>query len=183
LEQYNKPDIFSMQYNHDRHPCLFAEFYPDAQSFGGPELVISTEWNMLASTLFDCPTAPIVLVCGEKSMGKSTLTRYVTNLFLNCHQEVAYLDLDVGQTEFTIPGVVSIHKICSPLLGPTYSHLNEPLLSYYFGATSPSADPELYLECIYDMAKFYYEHVRRDHKVPLVINTCGWMKGNNLFNN
>ena len=35
---------------------------------------------------------------------------------------VAYLECDIGQTEFTVPGVVGLYVLTKPLLGPAYTH-------------------------------------------------------------
>ena len=44
-------------------------------------------------------------VCGSKGAGKSTFGRLLLNALLNVCAEVAWLDTDCGQPEFTVPGV------------------------------------------------------------------------------
>ena len=44
-------------------------------------------------------------VCGSKGTGKSTFGRLLLNALLNVCGEVAWLDTDCGQPEFTVPGV------------------------------------------------------------------------------
>ena len=44
-------------------------------------------------------------VCGSKGTGKSTFGRLLLNALLNVCEEVAWLDTDCGQPEFTVPGV------------------------------------------------------------------------------
>ena len=44
-------------------------------------------------------------VCGSKGTGKSTFGRLLLNALLNVCPEVAWLDTDCGQPEFTVPGV------------------------------------------------------------------------------
>ena len=46
------------------------------------------------------------------------------------YPKVGYLECDIGQTEFTVPGVIALHLITKPLLGPSYTH---PLLPEKYG--------------------------------------------------
>lgn len=39
---------------------------------------------------------------------------------------MAYLECDVGQSEFTLPGVVSLFRITEPVFGPPCAHLRRP---------------------------------------------------------
>ena len=78
-------------------------------------------------TFIQCNCAGVcLLVCGPVDVGKSTLCRYLVNYLLNRWPVVAYVDLDMGQTEFTVPGVVSLHLLTEPVLGPPMSHLRKP---------------------------------------------------------
>ena len=36
-----------------------------------------------------------------------------------------FLECDVGQAEFTVPGVVSLHCITKPIYGPPYTHMRQ----------------------------------------------------------
>lgn len=87
------------------------------------DLQISENWEDLTSTSED---KSVVMVCGGKNVGKSTLLRYMVNKLLNKIEKVAYIDLDVGQPEFTISGCVSVTLVDKPLLGPNYTHLRTP---------------------------------------------------------
>jgi len=49
----------------------------------------------------------IAAVCGSKGTGKSTFGRLLLNSLLNVCSEVAWLDTDCGQPEFTVPGLSS----------------------------------------------------------------------------
>ena len=48
---------------------------------------------------------PKVAVCGPKGVGKTTFCRFLVNSLLNYHPVVAFLEADVGQCEFTPPGL------------------------------------------------------------------------------
>ena len=46
----------------------------------------------------------VAAVCGSKGTGKSTFSRLLLNSLLNTCSQVAWLDADCGQSEFTVPG-------------------------------------------------------------------------------
>jgi polynucleotide 5'-hydroxyl-kinase GRC3/NOL9 len=63
------------------------------------------------------------MVCGGKSVGKSTLLRFMVNKCLSHFEEILFLDFDPGQAEFSVPGCVSVVRVNEPLLGPNFTHL------------------------------------------------------------
>lgn len=63
------------------------------------------------------------MLVGGKGVGKSTLLRYAINKLLMSYKEIRIVDLDPGQSEFTVPSCVSIVKIDKPIYGPNYFHL------------------------------------------------------------
>lgn len=82
-----------------------------------------------ADTSQDAPV--VVAVCGSKGVGKSTFARLLTNAMLNtCHQ-VAYLDTDCGQPEFTPPGQVSVTLVHQPVFGPPHLHMRQPAAAHF----------------------------------------------------
>lgn len=67
----------------------------------------------------------IVMVCGGKNSGKSTLIRHLINRQfsvrpVNPNRKLFYLDLDPGQSEFTNSGQISLVEIDKPILFPTH---------------------------------------------------------------
>lgn len=94
---------------------------------------------------------------------------------------VALIDTDVGQAECSPPGLISMTLIDTPLLGPPESHLLPPHASVFFGDTSPEEDPALFIAACKRLAASYRALAARElacgKGVPLVINTCGWVKG------
>lgn len=89
-------------------------------------------------------------------------------------------------------GIISI-------AGPSFTHLSLPLASHFLGSTSPASDPSAYLSAISALLATYALEVEyllvddlprhRAHRdavkptsrirdrVPLIINTQGWVKG------
>lgn len=162
-------------------------------------LVITEQWAMAAEAIKASGSGgqspPIVAVCGPKNSGKSTFCKFLVNELLADYAEVAYLETDAGQPEFTPPGCLSLHLLQEPVLGPPHSHQQEPLRCHYFGDLSPKADPEAYLRQIVSLYDHFRSHVYsppatsagspadtraalpQPPGVPLVMNTCGWIKG------
>ncbi|BGP03117.1 Polynucleotide 5'-hydroxyl-kinase grc3 [Rhodotorula toruloides] len=149
----------------------------------------------------------VAVVEGPKRVGKSTFAKMLVNQLLERYEKVAYLDTDLGQPEFTPPGFVSLSVVNEPILAPAFTHLSQPLSSHYLGSTSPASDPSGYLAAISALLSTYALEVEypsldeasssRRHRrgqpadesnradssrkyrerVPLVINTQGWVKG------
>lgn len=90
------------------------------------------DWNILRSNdrwdnvLKGVSEGFKVLLCGGKSVGKSSMLRYLCNRLLATYTKVLVLDLDPGQPEFTVPGCISATIVEEPLLGPNYTHLKKP---------------------------------------------------------
>nr|VDD20117.1 unnamed protein product [Brassica rapa] len=59
---------------------------------------------------------PVALVCGPKDSGKSTFSRNLVKVLLQRYKRVAYLDIDVGQPEFTLPGFLSLTVVDRSIL-------------------------------------------------------------------
>ncbi|KAF1326326.1 Polynucleotide 5'-hydroxyl-kinase nol9, partial [Globisporangium splendens] len=123
-----------------------------------------------------------IVVCGAKGVGKSTFCRYLVNRLLSHYGMVAFLDTDLGQSEFTPPGLVSLHALVSPLLGPGFTHMKSPLRAFFCGATNPGNDPLYYMQAVKSLLRVYeakwgsIDSKTKQANVPLVINTDGWIK-------
>jgi polynucleotide 5'-hydroxyl-kinase GRC3/NOL9 len=153
------------------------------------------EWNELlsisASEKSRTGKTSITVICGPKSSGKSTFSRLLTNRLLtsSTHQRIdssiAFLDLDPGQPEFSPPGQISLILLSKPNLGPPYSHPDGSrggcriIRAHSIAAVSPSSDPAFYLTCATDLLSCY-RNMLSPVRVPLVINTPGWILGTGL---
>ncbi|EJU05971.1 hypothetical protein DACRYDRAFT_12792 [Dacryopinax primogenitus] len=130
----------------------------------------------------------VALVRGVKNSGKSTFARSLLNRLTSRYQQVVYLELDPGQTEFTAPGLLSLHVLSRPVLGPSFSHPLPPYRAHYLGSSSPKSDPALYLTAVEALLQSFRLELqfpsamevgdgRVSDVVPLVVNTMGWTKG------
>lgn len=161
------------------------------------ELSSPGEWNkkMAQLTAPRRPRPPRILICGPKSSGKSTFSRMLANRFITHHvapradnkdnswNEVAYLDVDPGQPEFTPPGVISLVSMSKPNLAPSFCHPAveagfKAMKSQAVASVSPALDPEHLVECAIDMFMLHYRP--ETTKAPLIINTPGWVQGTGL---
>lgn len=135
--------------------------------------IAATEKLIQACIEYD--VCPIILVSGPRNVGKSTFNRHLINQLLNQIPCVEYLECDVGQTEFTPPGCVSLLDITEPLLGPPFTHQREPRRMVYYGEASCENDLERYIDAV----KYVSSSYKRE--APLIINTLGWVKGFGLM--
>ncbi|KAI9316374.1 Pre-mRNA cleavage complex II protein Clp1-domain-containing protein [Dichotomocladium elegans] len=146
---------------------------------------IPDSWNRNINAIIDDAESskknPVSVVCGAKDVGKSTFVRYFVNCLLNKHQKIAYLETDIGQSEFSPYGMITLHVLDSPLLGPPYTHQHlTPKRSHFFGAITPRDNPSHYLRCIHqliDTWRLENSNAADTDQLPLVINTQGWIKG------
>ncbi|XP_001377300.3 polynucleotide 5'-hydroxyl-kinase NOL9 [Monodelphis domestica] len=118
---------------------------------------------------------PIIMACGPKCIGKSTFNRYLINQLLNSIPRVDFLDCDLGQTEFTPPGCVSLSNVTEPLFGPPLTHQRTTRKMVFYGDSSCEDDCKKYT----DIVKYVFSAYQRE--APLIINTMGWVKGDGLL--
>ncbi|CUS12268.1 unnamed protein product, partial [Tuber aestivum] len=123
---------------------------------------------------------PVILLSGGKSVGKSTLSRILTNQLLTAktYPRIYYLDVDPGQPSFTLPSFLSLHVLKRPILGPPFT---SPLLpkdlitAHHIGYISPREDPSAYIRAILALLSDYRSAALTDPG-PLLINSAGWVK-------
>ncbi|KAH6615643.1 hypothetical protein B0J18DRAFT_286139 [Chaetomium sp. MPI-SDFR-AT-0129] len=157
------------------------------------ELVSPGEWNKKLSGLVAerRKSTLVVFLCGPKSSGKSTFGKLLTNRFVTDRAgsrnkpwwAVMVLDIDPGQPEFSPPGVISLCKITTPNLSPSFCH---PTLTreqgqvraHAIASVTPGLDPDHYIACVLDLFSHYQRSA--DAGLPLVINTPGWVQGTGL---
>lgn len=124
--------------------------------------------------------------------------RYTINRLLSKHKTIAVIDCDVGQSEFTPAGQISLHFITSPVLCPSHMNMKTPHLSFFIGDNVMKHDAhllEIYLKQLYDtyvsMRSIYQSHQSFAPKktanaydalddshfpLPLIVNTDGWIR-------
>lgn len=141
-------------------------------------LKMSKSYRHALSTLVsvckgDVDGCPVILVCGTKNVGKSTFIRVLINTLLNYTASVDYLEGDLGQTEFTPAGCLSLLTVREPLLGPPFTHQQTPDHMIYYGQSSCNSDLDRYMESL----KSLWCRRSQTREAPIIINTMGWVKG------
>lgn len=158
------------------------------------ELVSPAEWNKKLAGAVSAKlkgAVPILFLCGPKSSGKSTFGKLLANRLVTDQGEnkkkpwssVAVLDLDPGQPEFGPPGVISLNKLSSPNLSPSFCHptfapTQGQLRAHAIAAITPAQDPEHFIAATLDLFAHYRTHL--GVQCPLIINTPGWIQGTGL---
>jgi polynucleotide 5'-hydroxyl-kinase GRC3/NOL9 len=151
-------------------------------------IFIPDEWSRVAKEIADDPNTsppPIAFICGAKNSGKTTFSRHLLNILLQRYRKVACLDTDVGQSEFTPPGCLSLTLLDKKTEDLAIPCLKTPERCFFFGDISSRRDPAMYVKYIYALYDYYRQvYCNSDKKecsgnsgLPLVINTPGWVKG------
>lgn len=113
------------------------------------------------------------IICGAKGVGKSTCVRYAVNRLLAAAPHVCVLDCDVGQSEFSVPGMLTLHVIdrARPVLGPHHLDLRTPELSFFVGEVTGKGAPDLIargvqllLERYNDLCALHHQQEERERE-------------------
>lgn len=147
-----------------------------------PILVIPAEWNefkQIHSKQQHQKKIPkkerkIILISGPRKVGKSMLAKYISNTILNTKPSCIYLDLDMGQTEFTPPGFFSFSKLSYErfLIGPPIRHSHYADKSIFIGSNSLDTCPQ---HCINAFEVLW--SILETKEEDVCINTLGWVSG------
>lgn len=171
-------------------------------------LCIHGTWKEAADQLHEAlSTSPRVLFCGAKGAGKSSCLRYHVNRASQRCRYIAVLDCDVGQPEYTTPGVISLVILRNePSLVTPHLNLKTPLLSFFIGDVVTKNEPDFLLAAVRQLFSKYEslraelekhgdfkEELQRRQRggngfaalelqhqttpLPLFINADGWIKG------
>ncbi|KAJ6581533.1 hypothetical protein B0H19DRAFT_929359 [Mycena capillaripes] len=149
--------------------------------------ILPATWEVALNSLSNSPSG-IYLIKGHKKSGKSTFARTLMNRLLCRYRKVAFLECDLGQSEFTPGGLVALNVIKSPVFGPPFTHPTLPNFAHYIGLTTPRSSPSHYLASIESLVEIYQldvqtpadsgdEDPRISDVIPLIVNTMGWTKG------
>ncbi|XP_065360870.1 protein CLP1 homolog [Calliphora vicina] len=127
---------------------------------------------------------PVAMVVGPMDVGKSTLCRILLNYSVRLGRRPLYADIDVGQGALAIPGTIGTILIERPASIEEGLSQTAPLI-YHFGYKTPSGNNTLYKTVISKMADVTLESMnvnKRTKHSGIVINTCGWVKGDGYAN-
>ncbi|CAG9568995.1 conserved hypothetical protein [Leishmania major strain Friedlin] len=113
-----------------------------------------------------------VMVLGSANIGKSTLCRYLANVLLSQHGLCYWLDLDVAQPEFGVPGQLTLSIVRRPLLRAHDASCAQIVAAFFIGASTPAPCPLTAANALAAVCA-QARAVSREH--PVVVNTHGWV--------
>ncbi|CAD0203288.1 unnamed protein product [Chrysodeixis includens] len=125
------------------------------------------EWETAVE--YGLPERSRGVICGGKGLGKSTFLRYYVNQMLQ-DGPILVIDLDPGQCEFTPAGMVSATVVTTPLLGPNYTHIKNPDITYYIGMINPMDNSTRYANAVTEVLVGCHA---RYSSLRWVVNTMG----------
>ncbi|EFP08094.1 CRE-NOL-9 protein, partial [Caenorhabditis remanei] len=115
-----------------------------------------------------------ILPIGHKGAGKSNLMRNLVNRCLsNGYDHVYVLDCDIGQSEFTPSGCLSLTKVTSPILDKPYGHQKKTFENSYFYGDNTVTKLPLYLD-IFERLFNKFKLISEPGSV-CIINSMGWV--------
>uniref|UniRef100_A0A914WYK5 Polyribonucleotide 5'-hydroxyl-kinase Clp1 P-loop domain-containing protein n=1 Tax=Plectus sambesii TaxID=2011161 RepID=A0A914WYK5_9BILA len=119
----------------------------------------------------------VTAILGAKGAGKSTLVRLLSNLLIREDSPPVYLlDTDVGQSETTPPGCLSLIKLDKPLLGLAANNQQATFAeTYFFGDVTPATLRQRYLSAVRRLVDSFRKNAPPGS--PLIVNTHGWLSG------
>ncbi|CAI5447895.1 unnamed protein product [Caenorhabditis angaria] len=116
-----------------------------------------------------------VLPIGNKGAGKSHFVRNLVNRLLNSAESVYILDVDIGQSEFTPSGCLTLTKVLAPIFGKPFSHQKSAKFenSYFYGDLSPHNIP--LFKDIFERLWNHFLEISSPGDI-CIINSMGWIK-------
>ena len=137
---------------------------------------LPSSWSHLASQLSN---RSVVVLLGEKDVGKSTLALYLCNSVAQTGRPAYLLDTDPGQPDLSPPSLLSLHCLTAPcaLHGPAWTRVrSSAMASHFLGSTTPKHDPVHFMRLVAALASLAAkERILRPG--PLIVNTPGWLRG------
>ncbi|XP_072384871.1 polynucleotide 5'-hydroxyl-kinase NOL9 [Diabrotica undecimpunctata] len=160
LKQYTSEQIFPKITNLNVPQVTF---YTDGKF---NSIAIHPEWGRIINMVDESSK---MLIVGGGGVGKSTFVRFSINRLLSKFPKVRVIDLDPGQSEFTVPGCISVLEVSEPVFGPSYTHLTKVKRSILTNIDTGHA-VNRYLNCI----KTLMNSITDFEDMPTLINYMGF---------
>ncbi|MGC8961637.1 MAG: Clp1/GlmU family protein, partial [Candidatus Bathyarchaeia archaeon] len=115
-----------------------------------------------------------VVVLGGVDSGKSSLSTLIANYFSSKGSHVSILDLDVGQSDISLPATIGLGIVRDPIRG---LYEAEPVAMYFIGSISPAPKAGKIIKGAAKLAEKI-----GDRRCILIVNTDGWIQGEEALN-
>jgi polynucleotide 5'-hydroxyl-kinase GRC3/NOL9 len=128
----------------------------------------------------------IIAIAGGLHSGKSTLSRFLVNKILTPAKGlgkplVAFLDLDPGRPELSLPGHIGLYFLEQPLLKASFTRQRLQThpwdISFYVGNTLSGSNETLYLMAMKELFNRIPSKELEQHSGIIVVHCPGWCKG------
>lgn len=137
---------------------------------------IPSSWIKAYEDLSSLQVRPVIaLVLGAVDSGKTSFCTYLINKLLNEKQRVVILDGDLGQSDVGPPCTIAYAFVTKPV---TDLFNLEARNAFFVGVTSPSKAIDNVIEGLASLK----EEVLSDNPSFIVINTDGWVLGEEAIN-
>lgn len=131
--------------------------------------------------------APRVMIVGPTDVGKSTLSKILCAYAARTNFAPAFIDLDLGQNEVSIPGTLSTAVIHRKTLSIENNFDNINPLVFFFGHTTPSDLHMLYSNMVQRLEntldRYRQKTLENDdagskylRSSGFIVNTMGWVR-------
>ena len=132
---------------------------------------------------------PVTMIVGPCDVGKSTISRLLANYALRMGRTPIYVNIDVGQVDFGVPGTMGALVLNGDVDDDDDDDVpgrveegfsQEAPLVFHFGYDSPQNNDVLYKLLITRLAQVCSERMKINQRAKhsgVIINTCGWTKG------
>ncbi|CAG0889102.1 unnamed protein product [Darwinula stevensoni] len=122
---------------------------------------------------------PIAMIVGATDVGKSSYCRLLLNYAVRVGRKPVFVELDVGQGQISIPGTIGAMLVERPASVEDGFNQKAPLV-YHYGSSHAGMNCTLYNMIVSRLAEVVQERLDANRKAKasgVIINTCGWVKG------
>ncbi|KAJ3440766.1 polyribonucleotide 5'-hydroxyl-kinase clp1 [Anaeramoeba flamelloides] len=120
-----------------------------------------------------------ILICGPTDTGKSSLSKIIVNLSVQSGYRPLFVDLDLGQSDLSIPGTLNSIIVDQPILTKIPFGSNN-INTLYYGNFSVLEGLPHYLMLCKTLSESVEKQFQKDeiyYNSGCVINTMGWVTG------
>jgi polynucleotide 5'-hydroxyl-kinase GRC3/NOL9 len=134
-------------------------------------------WQEALQTIKTIQNKPaVVMVVGKSDSGKSSFSTYIVNNLVSGRAKVAVIDSDLGQSDIGPPCTIAYNYVVKKV-----SELCEINMAnaFFVGVTAPN---QAVTRSVEGLTEMYKEVMHKQEASYVIINTDGWIEGENTVN-